>query len=313
MSLMEFWGAEVKSGESLEVDPGQGVVLHLSQASIGEVKKDKANERICLFVKVDDQKLTLGTVSSEKLPQISFDLVFEKKFQLSHNWKKGSVYFTGYRAYVTKDDESSESDTYFDTEANSEEDFRVDPHHIGKSELEVKQAAKPNVTTAKQVRIVEPNKVEDADEDVDEDTSSDEESSDESDDEEHLIDSFGSQAKASSEEESSEDDDGSDDDSSEDEDKEIPKELKAKANTKRSMEPAKKTPADKKAKFSSPEKTDIKKFSGRVATPHPSKQTVTKQQTPKSGRAYPCKSCNRSFSSETGLQSHTKAKHSAAQ
>ncbi|XP_042942381.1 histone deacetylase HDT1-like isoform X3 [Carya illinoinensis] len=305
MSLMEFWGAEVKSGESLEVDPGQGVVLHLSQASIGEVKKDKANERICLFVKVDDQKLTLGTVSSEKLPQISFDLVFEKKFQLSHNWKKGSVYFTGYRAYVTKDDESSESDTYFDTEANSEEDFRVDPHHIGKSELEVKQAAKPNVTTAKQVRIVEPNKVEDADEDVDEDTSSDEESSDESDDEE---------AKASSEEESSEDDDGSDDDSSEDEDKEIPKELKAKANTKRSMEPAKKTPADKKAKFSSPEKTDIKKFSGRVATPHPSKQTVTKQQTPKSGRAYPCKSCNsRSFSSETGLQSHTKAKHSAAQ
>lgn len=42
----------------------------------------------------------------------------------------------------------------------------------------------------------------------------------------HLVDSFGSQAKASSEEESSEDDDGSDDDSSEDEDKEIPKEVK---------------------------------------------------------------------------------------
>ncbi|KAF5473782.1 hypothetical protein F2P56_005743 [Juglans regia] len=309
MSLMEFWGAEVKSGESLEVDPGLGVVLHLSQASIGEVKKDKANERICLFVKVDDQKLTLGTVSSEKLPQISFDLVFEKKFQLSHNWKKGSVYFTGYRAYVPKDDESSESDTYFDTEPNSEEGFRVDPHHIGKSELEVKQAAKPNVTTAKQVRIVEPNKVEDTDEDVDEDTSSDEESSDESDDDE---------AKAISEEESSENDDdgsdgGSDDDSSEDEDKETPKELKAKANKKRPMEPAKKTPADKKAKFISPEKTDVKKFSGHVATPHPSKQTVTKQQTPKSGGAYPCKSCNRSFSSETGLQSHTKAKHSAAQ
>lgn len=70
---------------------------------MGEVKKDKVIERICLFVKVDEQNLALGTLSSEKFPQISFDLVFEKKFELSHNWKNGSVYFTGYRAYALEE------------------------------------------------------------------------------------------------------------------------------------------------------------------------------------------------------------------
>ncbi|KAE8098470.1 hypothetical protein FH972_016530 [Carpinus fangiana] len=81
---------EVKSGEPLEVDPGDGLVVRLTQACLGEVK-DKGNESICLFVKVDEQKLVLGTLSYEKFPQISFDLMFEKKFELSHNWKSGTV------------------------------------------------------------------------------------------------------------------------------------------------------------------------------------------------------------------------------
>lgn len=68
------------------------------QACLGEVKKNIGNESVCLFVKVDKQKLVLGTLSSENFPQLSFDLVFEKKFELSHNWKNGSVYFTGYKA-----------------------------------------------------------------------------------------------------------------------------------------------------------------------------------------------------------------------
>ncbi len=42
---------------------------------------------------------------------------------------------------------------------------------------------------------------------------------------------------------------------------------------------------------------DGKKGGGHVATPHPSKKDgTTKQQTLKSGGAYPCKSCNRYFS-----------------
>jgi len=67
------------------------------QACLGEAKKDKGNESVCLFVNFDDQKLVLGTLSHEKIPQIPFDLVFEKDFELSHNLKNGSVFFSGYK------------------------------------------------------------------------------------------------------------------------------------------------------------------------------------------------------------------------
>ena len=67
------------------------------QATLGEVKKDKGNESVYLYANIGGQKLVLGTLSAEKFPHISLDLVFEKKFQLSHNWKNGSVYFCGYK------------------------------------------------------------------------------------------------------------------------------------------------------------------------------------------------------------------------
>ncbi|XLR27294.1 hypothetical protein HN51_040548 [Arachis hypogaea] len=94
---MEFWGVEVKSGESLEVDPGYGKMIHLSMACLGEVKKDKG-EPVTVYVKFGDQRLVIGTLTSENFPQISYDLIFEKEFELSHNWKNGSVFFTGYKA-----------------------------------------------------------------------------------------------------------------------------------------------------------------------------------------------------------------------
>lgn len=68
------------------------------QATLGELKKDKANEHVTLFVKINGQKLVLGILSAEKFPQISFDLVFEKEFELSHNGKNGSIYCLGYQA-----------------------------------------------------------------------------------------------------------------------------------------------------------------------------------------------------------------------
>lgn len=68
------------------------------QACLAEVKKDKGSEPVFLYAKIGDQKLVLGILSSEKFPQISLDLVFEKTFELSHNWKNGSVHFTGYRS-----------------------------------------------------------------------------------------------------------------------------------------------------------------------------------------------------------------------
>lgn len=47
-------------------------------------------------MKVGDQKIVIGILSSEKCTHMSLDLVFEKEFELSHNWKHGSVYFCGY-------------------------------------------------------------------------------------------------------------------------------------------------------------------------------------------------------------------------
>lgn len=51
-----------------------------------------------LTVTVDGTKLVIGTLSQEKFPQISFDLVFEREFEISHNGTKGTVHFVGYRS-----------------------------------------------------------------------------------------------------------------------------------------------------------------------------------------------------------------------
>lgn len=50
-----------------------------------------------MYVKVDDQKLAIGTLSLDKYPQIQFDLVFDQEFELSHTSKTASVFFTGYK------------------------------------------------------------------------------------------------------------------------------------------------------------------------------------------------------------------------
>lgn len=68
------------------------------QATLGELKKDKSKESVTIFLKIDEQKLVLGILSAEKFPQLSFDLVFEKEFELSHNGKSGSIYCMGYQA-----------------------------------------------------------------------------------------------------------------------------------------------------------------------------------------------------------------------
>ncbi|KAK9291214.1 hypothetical protein L1049_009402 [Liquidambar formosana] len=305
---MEFWGVEVKSGEPLEVEPGDDMILHLSQACLGEVKKDKGNDSIYLFVSIGDQKLVLGTLSADKFPQISFDIVFEKKFELSHNWKNGSVYFSGY-----KSPNPIETD-YSDSDSDLGEDLPLGPANNGKPEVQTKQAKpaaekanalKPDSTAPKQkVKIVEPN----ADDD-------DDSSESESEDEDEAF----PKADHDSDEESSDDDDSDDDESNEDEDEETPK--KAVLSKKRPADSATKTPiADKKAKLVTPQKTDGKKGGGHVATPHPSKQAgkipanndKSKQQSPKSSGSFQCKSCSRSFNSDNALQSHSKAKHSAA-
>ncbi|KAG5239252.1 histone deacetylase HDT [Salix suchowensis] len=154
MSSMEFWGVEVKAGEPLKVEPKDFCMIHLSQAALGESKKGR--ESVPLFVKVNEKKIVLGTLSPENIPQLSFDLVFETEFELSHNWKNGSVFFCGYQ--VIPDDDASEF-------SSDEEDFEFAKAAIAKD-----KAAKPEKTKA---TLVEPSKDDDED-DSDEDDESEE-------------------------------------------------------------------------------------------------------------------------------------------
>ncbi|KAG6769707.1 hypothetical protein POTOM_025368 [Populus tomentosa] len=61
---------------------------------------------------------------------------------------------------------------------------------------------------------------------------------------------------------------------------------------------------------------DLKKTGVHIATPHPSKQAAktpaNSQRKEQAQKSFSCSSCNRSFGSENALQSHSKAKHSAA-
>ncbi|XP_077241274.1 histone deacetylase HDT2-like isoform X2 [Tasmannia lanceolata] len=94
---------EVKAREPLKCEPGLDKCVHISLASLGESKKEKENVPIRLYVKVGDQKLVLGTLSSETCAQYSFNLVLEKEFELSHSWENGSVCFFGYKTSIQKE------------------------------------------------------------------------------------------------------------------------------------------------------------------------------------------------------------------
>ncbi|XP_076944276.1 histone deacetylase HDT1-like [Bidens hawaiensis] len=289
---MEFWGAEVKSGQPLDVTLGEDKVIHLSQACLGEIKNNKASDSVYLHITINNKKLVLGTLNSERLPQQLFDLVIDRDFQLSHSWKNGSVYFYGYKADQPLGDktDSDESDS------DDEDAIPLPVSNEVKKETPavVKQEVKKedNTVAAKKkdgkqkVKIVEPKK------------DSDEDDSDEGD----------SMSEDSDEDEGDEDDSSDDSEASSDEDEETPK--KQQSGKKRPNESAMKTPAtDKKAKLT-PQKTDGKK--AHVATPHPKKETKTpannsNQKSSASAStdgAHSCKPCNRTFKSDGALQSH---------
>ncbi|CAL5194175.1 unnamed protein product [Lathyrus oleraceus] len=301
---MEFWGVEVKSGKSLKVDPEENKIIHLSSACLGEVSKDKGNEPVSLYVKFGDKKVQLGTLSSEKFPQTSYDLVFEKAFELSHNWKYGSVFFTGYKfeSANVSDDEDEDSDD------SDEEDIPINVAANGKHEFEVKSDAKPHVNGTKQKKTSDQIKNEKDVSDQDDEESSESESDSDEDSGEEKPATNGHIGI-------SEDDDDSDEDDDSDDSDEEETLVKAEGSSKRVHESSKKTPVPvKKAKFVTPEKNGGPSGSVHVDTPYPKqalKSANNKQQTPKSNGDYSCKPCNRSFKSEDALGSHNKAKHSA--
>lgn len=311
---MEFWGIEVKSGELAKVDPGEDKIVHISQVALGE-SKSKGNEPVHIYLIVDHQKFVVGTLTQEKFPQLMGEILLEKGFELSHSWKNGSVYFTGYKVDARDYEAGDSSDDDELPVVSNREKSKPKPDQV-KPEVKKTDAAKSGT---KQVNFKVPNidakatQDDDDDDDSDEDSEDDMSSSEDSgDDEDKKVNAGGDNDEDSDEEEEDDDDETSDD--------ETPK--KPEQSKKRPAEgDTPKTPAsDKKAKFTTPQKTEAKKTHVHIATPHPAKQMGkkagmgegSKQQTPKSGGSNTCKSCNRSFTSEAGLQSHTKAKHGAA-
>ncbi|XP_019458892.1 PREDICTED: histone deacetylase HDT1-like [Lupinus angustifolius] len=292
---MEFWGTEVKVGEVVKVDPEEiEAYVHLSQAALGESKKDKANEPVVLHLKVGEQKIVLGTLSRDKIPQTTLEVVLDKEFELSHSSKSSSVFFCGYKALIPDEEDSDEDD--FD----SDEDIPLPVKENGKSVIkaedakvsEPKKANAKGGAPAKQVKIADPKK-------------EDDEEDDDSDDD----DDFGS-----SDDEVDDVDSDSDDEGDSEDDEETPTK-KVVPGKKRANDSASKTPvSNKKAKNATPEKTDGKK-GGHTDTPHPAKKAGKtpksdgKAQTPKSAGQFSCGSCQKAFNSEGGLQQHNKAKH----
>ncbi|KAG2329961.1 hypothetical protein Bca52824_001141 [Brassica carinata] len=100
---MEFWGVEVQAGKPFKVTPGEDKLVHISHASLGNCKGEKG-EAVTLNVKVGDNKFVMGTLVSESIPQACFDVLFDKEFELSHNWGKGNVHF------VDSEDEEEEEE-----------------------------------------------------------------------------------------------------------------------------------------------------------------------------------------------------------
>ncbi|KAJ4808895.1 Histone deacetylase HDT2 [Rhynchospora pubera] len=327
---MEFWGVEVKPGETVKCDPEENRYIHLSQASLGETKK--SGESVMISVKCDDRKLVVGTLSAEKCAQIQYDVVFEKEFELSHNSKNASVHFVGYKTFALDgpDDDIFDGDM---SDESEEEDEPVEAVPIkaaavnGKPKVgeKAKVEEKAKAEGSKKPKAAEKPKVESDDDnddsDEDDDDDSDEDDEDDSDEEPKEL------KMMEVDDEDDDDDDDEDDDEDDDDEDDSDDEEEAtpqKDSKKRPLKDGQKTPGqeNKKAKLVSPagaQKTDGKK-GGHVATPHPAKQvpktpaanndkSKQKPQTPKSGGSVACKSCSKTFNSETALQSHTKAKH----
>ncbi|KAG2625215.1 hypothetical protein PVAP13_3KG202400 [Panicum virgatum] len=305
---MEFWGLEVKPGTTVKCDPSDGYILHLSQAALGESKK---SDTALMYVKVDDQKLAIGTLSHDKYPHIPFDLVFDKEFELSHTSKAASVFFSGYKV----EQPGVEDEMDFDSEEDEGEEQNIPLiKENGKAQGKEEQKSKAGPAASNSSAAVKDvDKKIKADDDSDED-----ETDDDSDDDDLSPDEEGNDDDSSDEGDSSEEDEDSEDD----EEEETPTPKKPEVGKKRAAENALKTPvSDKKAKVATPsgQKTGGNKGTAHVPTPHPAKKVSktpanndkSKEKSPKSGGSVVCKSCSKTFNSDMALQAHSKAKHGA--
>ncbi|KAG6512966.1 hypothetical protein ZIOFF_031105 [Zingiber officinale] len=306
---MEFWGLEVQPGQTVKVNPGKNKYLHLSQVSLGEIKKEKGAEGASVFVKFDDKKLVLGTLYADKYSESEsdegnpLDVPINGKLEVKRNDKaampnaqKAEASDGKSKAKIEKskkddklkakaeDDDDSEED-----ESDDDEDDEVGPisrkhDHMLILEIIKRKWLMERTTVMMKMRVPKKRK------------------------KLFLRSVFlllhcltfrrecGNIQKCM---------------------------LQVEVGNKRPANSSSKTPVpEKKAKLVSSggnqkSGADGKK-GGHIATPYPAKQGKTpansvdklKQQAPKPAGSVSCKSCSKTFNSENALQSHTKAKHS---
>ncbi|OIW03896.1 hypothetical protein TanjilG_30172 [Lupinus angustifolius] len=267
---MEFWGTEVKVGEVVKVDPEEiEAYVHLSQAALGESKKDKANEPVVLHLKVGEQKIVLGTLSRDKIPQTTLEVVLDKDTS-------------------DEDDFDSDEDIPLPVKENGKSVIKAEDAKVS----EPKKANAKGGAPAKQVKIADPKK-------------EDDEEDDDSDDD----DDFGSSDDEVDDVDSDSDDEGdSEDDEETPTKKVVPGKKRANdsasktpvSNKKAKNATPEKTDGKKGGHTDTPHPA---KKAGK--TP----KSDGKAQTPKSAGQFSCGSCQKAFNSEGGLQQHNKAKH----
>nr|VDD32941.1 unnamed protein product [Brassica oleracea] len=227
----------------LKVRPQVDHLIHLSQATIDGAKKGESG---LLYVNIDWNKYVIGTLSQDHIPQISFDLVFEQEFELSHSLSQGSVHFVGYKSpNIDQEDYPSDSE---------EEEVLAVPATSNVVKADSKPKAKP--------AEVKPESDEDEDDESEED---EDDSEDDGPDPEKVM-----EVEDSEEEETPK--------------QPAPSNKRtATASVSKTPVPAKKT---KTAVAATPQKTvsEEKKKGGHAATPHPAKKGgKNANQNPKSG------------------------------
>ncbi|KAB2629279.1 histone deacetylase HDT1-like [Pyrus ussuriensis x Pyrus communis] len=95
-------------GKPLSVVPKKDHIIYLSQVCLGEAAGD---DQGAVCVETGEQKIVLGNLSSEKIPQMPVDLVFKNEFVLAHNIKNKKS--NSDDMYDSSERENSEFAEYF--------------------------------------------------------------------------------------------------------------------------------------------------------------------------------------------------------
>uniref|UniRef100_A0ACD5WC65 Uncharacterized protein n=1 Tax=Avena sativa TaxID=4498 RepID=A0ACD5WC65_AVESA len=96
-AMKEFWGTEVKPGQTASCGAGNESVIRITQVALGETKQRK--EDVVLYVKVVNSKFVIGTLRAKSHPHMMCHLIFDKEFELSHSSETASVFFCGYKGF----------------------------------------------------------------------------------------------------------------------------------------------------------------------------------------------------------------------